>query len=107
MVNSCYCLVEMKRRSAIVASLLIPEKKNGVRPLLGICVPNSLKEWKQKKGIKEQKTKKGNCQKEIPFAQQISSSSSAAFNGPVDKYWDDLDKIVQQDKLLSHFPKVL
>jgi len=104
-VVSAKTTVEMKRRSAIVASLLIPEKKNGVRPLLGICVPNSLKVWKQKKGITEQKTEEENCQEEILFAQQISSSSSAAFNGPVDKYWDDLDKIVQQDKLLSHFPK--
>merc|ERR1712142_698647 len=118
-------------RNAILSALLIP-KQNKAAKTLKVCSPKSLQNWKRKKGIIEKrvpnrfrsgvKRKKcfkriaepvsvtepplimarGNSQEDVPVASWPTAKKRSSSK---ESYWDDLDKEIQKDKLLSSFPK--
>ena len=82
---------------------------------LNVCIPKSLEKWKQRHGIKEARSippglKK--CIKAKILESKLTGIKKYQQNSKKDKvfsrkYWDDLDKKLKKDKLLSYFPKVV
>ena len=105
--------VVKKIRSAIIANKLLTEEKSVTE--LNVCVPKSLEKWKRRHGKKEARSilpglKK--CIKAKLLESKLTGIKPYQKNSKKDKvlsrkYWDDLDKKLKKDKLLSHFPKVV
>ena len=74
---------------------------------LNVCIPQSLEKWKQSKGIKEEGRRferRMKCNKTI--TEPIKTYGGMEEKKLSKKYWDDLDKKLRRDRLLSIIPKV-
>ena len=97
-----------KKRSVVISTLLVPKQEKRSKPLQ-VCLPQSLKSWKEEKGITKGDgiAERGNiCHKTLSEPVNKSPFRSSG-NRKAKQYWDKLDKELQKDQLLSHFPKVL
>merc|ERR1712142_1433831 len=96
--------VVKKKNSAVISGLLVPkEKKTTIIPVEArLCDPESLKIWKENHEAKNAQEKEESCKQTI--AEPVSGKSKK-ISWRDQKYWNDLDKQLQNDKLLSHFPK--
>merc|ERR1712142_325718 len=96
--------VVKKKNSAVISGLLVPkEKKTTIIPVEArLCDPESLKIWKENHEAKNAQEIEESCRQTIP---DPISGKSNGISWKDQKYWKHLDKQLQNDKLLSYFPK--
>ena len=81
---------------------------------LNVCIPKSLEKWKQKQRIKEEGSMLSEgkkCNQTKILESILTGTKPPKHNNRKEKvlsrkYWNNLDKKLKRDKLLSYFPKV-
>merc|ERR1712142_549929 len=84
--------VVQKEKSVAANTLLIPKVEQDDQPI-NVCIPKSLKNWKERKGIHET---------EDPVEKYCDTTVAEPSSN---NFWDDLDQKLQNDELLSYFTK--